>query len=224
MSFFGDIFGGEAAKDAAAANKKRLDQLKTEGLGYLDTGRQGALGALGSAEKAFNPVTGLAQKYNAAGDLYLGALGVNGPEGTQAAVDAFQSSPGYDFAVNQSLDALDRRAASRGLLGSGNNSLDTLNVVHGLADQDYSDYLNRLSGLTSLGAQTTTAGAQGIATARAAKAPIYTNDANQRVALAGGITRGINDQETQAANAETAGAGNVLNFGMNLAKLGTALL
>jgi hypothetical protein len=57
--------------------------------------------------------------------MMLNALGLNGPQGNAAATAAFQSSPGYDFKVNQSLDALDRRAASRGMLGSGNTTLDT---------------------------------------------------------------------------------------------------
>ncbi len=219
-----DIFTGDAAEEAAAENTKRLNKLKTEGLGYLDSGKSGALGALDTAAGSFAPVSALGTKYNAAGDMYLNSLGLNGAAGNDAATAAFRSSPGYDFNVNQSLDALDRRAASRGLLGSGNNSLDTLNVVHGLADQDYQNYLTRLAGLTSLGAQETNVGAAGTATAQAAKAPIFTNDANQRVALASGITNGVNQQATQAANAETAASGNIFGFGLNLAKLGTGLL
>ena len=38
------------------------------------------------------------------------------------------------------------------------------------------------------------------------------------------MTNGINSQNTQAANAEMAGSGNLMNFGLNLAKLGTGFL
>lgn len=224
MSFFGDLFGGGAAKDAAEANQQRLEQLQTSGMGYLDAGKSGALGSLDQAIGAYAPVTALGAKYGRAGDMLLNALGLNGSAGNDAATAAFRSSPGYDFKVDQSLDALDRRAASRGLLGSGNNTIDTLDVVHGLADQDYGSYLDRLSGLATLGANETNVGAGGTAAGYTAKAPVYTTDAMGRVNLASGVTNGINNQVTQAANAETQAQGNLLNFGMNLAKLGTGFL
>lgn len=219
-----DIFTGDAAEEAANENKANLAALKNEGLGYLNTGKSGALDALRAAAGSYAPVSALGTKYNAAGDMLLNALGLNGASGNDAATAAFRSSPGYDFTVNQSLDALDRRAASRGLLGSGNNTLDTLKTVHGLADQDFTNWLQSLYGLTGLGASETNTGAAGKATYTAAEAPVYTNDALARVGLATNITNGINTQNTQAANAEMAGSGNLWNFGLNLAKLGTSML
>ncbi len=223
MSFFGDLFGGDAAKEAAEQNKANLASLKSEGLGYLDTGKAGALGSLNSAISAYSPVSALGKKYSGAGDMLLNALGLNGASGNAAATAAFRSSPGYDYTVNQALDALDRRAASRGLLGSGNNTIDTLSTVHGLADQDYENYLNRLSSLAALGANETNVGSAGAATGYTNMAPVYTNDANARVSLASGVTNGINNQNTQAANAEMQGGANLLNFGLNLGKLALAV-
>jgi len=220
MSLFGDIFGGDSAKEAAEKNSARLDDLQRKGMGWLDDAKSGALGSLDQAIAAYAPVTALGNKYNVAGDMLLNALGLNGAAGNEAAVGAFRSSPGYDFKVNQALDALDRRAASRGMLASGNNTLDTLGVVHGLADQDYQNWLTSLSGLTTLGANETNAGAAGTATYSAAKAPIYTNDATSRINLMSGVTSGLNDQETQAANAKMQGASNLMSLGKNL--LGSA--
>jgi hypothetical protein len=208
MGFIADLTG-KTARKAAEENKRGLAALKTEGMGYLDAGKTGALDSLDAAIGTYAP---LAAKYGAGSDLYLDSLGVNGADGNARAVNAFQAGPGYDFAVNQSLDALDRRAASRGMLASGNNTIDTLNTVTGLANQSYGDWQNRLAGLIS----PEMAATSGMASGEAAKAPIYTTDALNRVNLASNITNGINSQNTQAANAANAGA-------MGLAKLGVGL-
>lgn len=214
-----DALTGKAAKDAAEKNRSNLEALKVEGLGYLDDGKKGALDSLTSAIASYDPVRALAAKYNAGGDMLLNALGLNGAGGNAAAVNAFQSSPGYDFKVNSALDALDRRAASRGMLASGNTTNDTLATVTGLADQDYGSWLDRLSGLTTLGANETNIGAAGAASGYSAMAPVYVNDANSRVGLASNVTGGINNANTQEANAKTAASGNILGLGMNLASL-----
>lgn len=210
-----DIFTGDSAKDAAQENQARLNALKTEGLGYLDAGKTGALGALDATKGIYAP---LAAKYGAGTDLYLDSLGVNGADGNARATSAFQAGPGYNFAVNQSLDALDRRASSRGMLASGNTSLDTLSTVNGLANQEFGNWRNGLAGLVS----PEFAATGGMAGAEMAKAPVYINDANSRVGLASGVTNGLNSQTTQAANAEMQGSGNLWNFGLNLAKLGVS--
>lgn len=207
-----DIFTGDSAKEAAAENSGRLNALKSEGTGFLDAGRTGALEALTRAGGMFSP---LSAKYGRGTDLYLDALGVNGPQGNARATGAFQAGPGYQFKVNSALDALDRRAASRGLLGSGNNTIDTLSTVTGLADQEYGDWRNSLAGLISPELAATGAGAG----YEAAKAPVYTNDALQRLALSSGVTGGLNNQTTQAANAEMQGSGNLWGAIMNGAKM-----
>ncbi len=212
-----DSLTGKPAKQAMGANMARLDALKTEGMGYLTAGKEGALGSLDAAGNFYDP---LATKYGAGTNTYLDSLGINGPEGNARATGAFQAGPGYDFKVNQSLDALDRRAASRGLLASGNNTIDTLSTVHGIANQEYGGWQDRLAGLISP-ELTATAGQ---ATAEAAKAPIYTNDALARVGLASNVAGGLNSQQTQGANAAMGASSNAINFGMNLAKLGTNML
>lgn len=223
MGFLQDLTGGTARK-AAAENIQRLSDLKTEGLGYLNAGKTGAIGALDSAKGYFDPLKALSAKYGAGTNLYLDSLGVNGADGNNRAVGAFQAGPGYDFSISQALDALDRRAASRGMLASGNNTNDTLSTVTGLANQEYGNWQNRLAGLVSPELSATGATATGLAGLEAGKAPIFVNDANQRVNLARGVTGDINSQTTQAANASMSGAGNIVNLGLNLAKLGTGFL
>ena len=84
--------------------------------------------------------------------LYGDAIGLGGADGNARAVGAFRTSPGYDFMVGQGLDALDRRAASRGMLASGNNQIDTMRFMGGVADQEYSDWLDRLDAEQKFGA------------------------------------------------------------------------
>ena len=41
--------------------------------------------------------------------MYMNSLGLNGAAGNQAAVNAFQTGPGYDFQMHQGLNAINRR-------------------------------------------------------------------------------------------------------------------
>lgn len=212
MSLF-DSLTGAPAKEATAQNTLRLRKLEGKGMGYLDDGKAGALGSLDDVAGVYQP---LQEKYGAGTNLYLDSLGVNGAAGNQNAVNSFQTGPGYDFAVNQSLDALDRRAASRGMLASGNTSLDTLSTVNGLANQEYGNWQNRLAGLINPEMQA----AGGVAGAYAGQAGVHQSDAMNRVNLASNVTTGMNSAATQGANAQMQASGNVLGLGMNLAKLG----
>lgn len=186
-------------------------------MGYYDAAMPQSLAALDAARGAFDPLTA---KYGAGTDLYLDSLGVNGAEGNQRAVDAFQTAPGYDFAMNQGLDAIDRRAASRGMLASGNTNLDTINYATGVANQEYGNWQNRLGGLVS----PEMAAASGVAGIETGRAGLYGQDAQNRVNLASGVAAEQNNQTTQAANAAMQGSGNLWGLGLNLAKLGTGFL
>lgn len=220
MGIFSDLFEGGAAKAAAENNRNNLAINERRGYDIIGGNTANSLGALDSAIGYYDPVRALGTKYSAAGDMALNALGLNGATGNAAATGAFQTGPGYEFKVNSALDALDRRAASRGMLASGNTTNDTLATVTGLADQAWNDWQNRLYQYAGLGANETNIGAQGSATAAAGKVPVYANDTSNKLALSNMTVNGINSENTQAANAQMAGAGNALNLGLNLAKLG----
>lgn len=66
----------------------------------------------------------------------------------------FRADPGYQWAQQQGLQALDRSAAARGGLFSGGADADRIAFGQGLADQQFSGYYNRLAGLAGVG-QTT---------------------------------------------------------------------
>lgn len=129
---------------------------------------------------------------------YLDSLGLNGPEGNARATSAFQASPGFNFALDTGLNAIDRRAASRGMLGSGNTNLDTIRFATGLGQQDYGNWQSKLAGL----------GTQGL-TAATGAGGLYAG-------LGTGLNNNFVGQGTQAYNAQT-GIGNA-NAGAEVAK------
>jgi len=94
---------------------------------------------------------------NARGDLdpYLQA-GTNALTGLNALANgdysAFQSSPDYQFALQQGTQALDRSAASRGALYSGGQLADLTSYGQGMASQQLGNYRNSLMSLANMGA------------------------------------------------------------------------
>jgi hypothetical protein len=147
MGSLTDILSGNA-EDAA---KQQLEgiMLGTKAAGKrLGEGLQGYKDYGTKALGEFDPYTGVAQN---AYSTYGNALGLNGAEGTAAAQSAYTTSPGYQFQMDQGLQALERSASSRGMLASGNTSADILGYSQGLASQDYGSWLDRLNGLGSQG-------------------------------------------------------------------------
>jgi hypothetical protein len=72
---------------------------------------------------------------------------------------SFQQSPGYQFAMDQGVRALDRSAAARGSLDSGAQRMALTRFGQGLANQEYGNYQNRLAALAGIGQ---TAAGQGV--------------------------------------------------------------
>jgi hypothetical protein len=74
-----------------------------------------------------------------------------GPDDTATAMSRFQVDPGYQFARDQGLRAVDAGAASRGLLNSGATIKAEEGFASGLAGQQFENYVNRLFKLTQMG-------------------------------------------------------------------------
>lgn len=124
------------------------------GLSYAlqgdNEGGYGALqGAYNTAAANLAPYTGPgAAASTRLADLY----GLNGPDAAAAAQAAFQQTPGYQFARDQGVKALDASAAKRGMLLSGNQVQAVQNYGTGLADQLFQQYLQNLGGQANRGA------------------------------------------------------------------------
>ena len=60
---------------------------------------------------------------------------------------SFQRTPGYQFAVDQGQQAIERSAAKRGMLNSGNVLAELSKYGQGMANQEYGNQVNTLAGL-----------------------------------------------------------------------------
>ncbi len=227
MGILDSVWGaltGEPGKRAAEENMARWRDTENRGMGYLNEGLAGSNKAIDSAKSAYQPLGELAKKYGAGTSLYLDSLGANGADGTQRARDAFQAGPGYQYSVDQSLDGIMRKANAMGGLAGGNTLTALSDRAGQMANQEFGNWQSNLQGLINPELSATGGFASGQAGAELARSGVYQNDAGNRVNLATGATKGINNENTSGANAEMAGGKNVLGLGMNLAKLGTGLL
>lgn len=137
-----------------------LDQEQNRGLGYLNqnygiynNGYNSAVNAINSGFNAAQPYYQNAQAHfnpyqavgNQATSAYQDAMGFNGAEGSARANAAFRTAPGYQFALDQGLGAVERSAAARGMGTSGNTMVDLTKYATGFADQTYNTYMGNLS-------------------------------------------------------------------------------
>lgn len=135
----GDWLGlnkGKATQKAAEQNRGLIDQLGNTGRPIIEgiqgvTGDYLDLGKLGAG-------------------LYSDAMGVNGAEGVTRAQEAFRAAPGYQFALDQGLDAVARKGSAMGRLDSGNTDLDLMRYATGYADQAWGNWTNGLSNYNNM--------------------------------------------------------------------------
>jgi hypothetical protein len=140
------------------------------------TGIVGAITSSGAASKgAAQAQAALAQQradlspFRTAGGSAVGVAGdlagANGPDAATAAMANFHTDPGYQFQLDQGLRAVDAGAASKGILRSGATIKAEDTFGTGLADQSFTNYYNRLFGLSQLGEQAAAAGSTTAGTA-----------------------------------------------------------
>lgn len=106
----------------------------------------------------------------------------------------FTKTPGYDFRLQQGLDAIEGSAAARGGLYSGATMQALQNYGQDYATNAYEGWLNRLGGLTNMGQAS----------------------AGQQAAAGQNFANATGNYLTQAGNAQAAGTmavGNALNQG-----------
>jgi len=158
--------------------------------GDLTSGAAQAGGLLQQAGAVYNP---LVSGGSAAYGKLLNATGANGAAGSAQAATDFRAAPGYEYARDEALGAVQRAAGARGDLAGGNATTDLLRTATGLADQGFQQYINNLSGLQS-GYQTGLAGQAGALTGQAGLAA-STGNALANTSLTAGQNRaGIEGQ------------------------------
>lgn len=185
----GDLFSDSNEQAGAEAIDKYYSKGNKKAKKYLTKGYR-------QAQKGFRPYSIAGRRANR---FYADALGLGGQAGIDKSRERFEESPGYDFMMEQGLDALDRRAASRGMLDSGNTTTDTLNFAEGVADQEWSDYLDRLDAEAARGMQ-----------AQGARANIRTGLADRLSTNAMDTYRGIGDAYRDYEYSKDASGANIL--------------
>jgi hypothetical protein len=215
-----DVFTGESAERAAEQNRALYQRYGQQGLADLGSAYAPTLSAVQGATAAFQPLSDLGAKYGQGTDLYMNALGINGPAGTTAAQNAFQTSPGYQFKVGEAVDK-GTRAAAR--FSPGGNEIDAVTrIASGLAGDEWNNWLRALQGFGPMEQQAVTGAAAGTAAGKGAEAGFYQSDALNRVNLRGNVAGGIAGSNTAAAQAQMNASGQfwtaLANLGGNVAK------
>jgi hypothetical protein len=226
MGFFSDLFGRtqakaakEAAKIQAQTAREGMDMARgytDDSLAEMDTALGDALGHSQQAADIYRPYADVGQQsLTQLSNLY----GLNGQEAAQTAMQGFETSPGYQFRLDQGVQALDRSAAASGSLYSGRQGKALTEYGQGVGSQEYGNYISGLSGLMSQGYQ----GAQGLSGVVLGQGDaIMGNAANRANIRSGGMSAALG-QNTQigqaeaggvlgAANARAAGANNVMGL------------
>lgn len=139
-----DAFSGSTGRKYAMAEAQAFQNGQQQGNDALDTAYGRASDAYGQAGSTLG---NLASSYQNGSTMYQDALGLNGPTGTAAARTAYTASPGYQFNLDQGLQALARQHAVAGTGASGGADTDAMRFASGLASQDYNSWLSNLSNL-----------------------------------------------------------------------------
>lgn len=212
-AFFDNIlapFTDKAAKQAAADQTAGLNKGYDLAGGLYKAGNQALTAGYGQAGDMY---AGLQKGTQAGSDAYGDASGANGPEGLARAKALFTATPGYQSGFDLLTDANDRRAASRGALGSGNTIADTAKLATTYADQNYGGFAQRLQ--PYLGANAgAVAGGAGVATGLGTA--LNANDVGQGQ-LGFGVQAGIGNANANADLAKNNAGANIWNL---ITKLG----
>jgi hypothetical protein len=202
-----DLFSNNTAETAADQRNQGLQAGYNQLSGLYGAGRDAINTNYGNASGLYsNLINSSAAGANAYGD----ASGANGAAGYGRATANFQANPGYQFQMDQGVQALDRTHAAAGNLSSGNADADTLKFATGLANQSYGGYLAGLQ--PYLGQQSTAT--QGGATI----------DALQGNALNTNLTgQGTAANANQTAQGASSAAATMNNYNVGANQLGGLL-
>lgn len=127
-------------------------------------------------------------------------LGLNGPDAATAAMGKFQTSPGYQWELGQGLRAVDAGAAASGMLRSGATLKAEQTFGSGLADQDFTNYYNRLFDLSKLGESAAAGSATATGSAAQGQAQTDLSLGSAQTSIYGNAAQGIGNIGQNYAN------------------------
>lgn len=217
MGLFDNItgfFSGATAQDAANQQVQGLQQGYTQAADLLGQGR-GALTT--NFTNAVQPLQTNFNTANAGQNAYANATGVNGPAGNATALANFQAGPGYQYQLQQGTENELRNQSRTGAVNSGQTQADLQTIGQGQANQGWQQYIQNLQPFLG-GAATAASGIAGVDTGLGTG--LNASLGNQ-AGLAQTTQTGIGNANANATLAQNSGVANLLNLGMNGAKLAT---
>jgi hypothetical protein len=180
--------GFNAGKDLTKKGIKKDTKYTEKGVGELQAGKaealpyldQGAAQGSGYYDQAAAPFQGMTDRGQAGVDEYTRLL--NDP-------NSFSLTPGAQFQMDTGIEALNRSAAGRGMLQSGNQTEDILRLGQGVANQDYYNNLQARQPYFGLYGQ----GAQGQSNALMGQGNMWNQLGRDKSAVATGTAGNVAD-------------------------------
>lgn len=200
------------ARNAAIWGSQTLLDNQPKVLGELQQGYDTAQGFLGQAGDLYKGMTAAGQP----GLDKYGALTLGSGADIQKALEG---TGGYQFNMDQGLQALQRSRAAGGMLNSGNTDTDTLAFAQGLAGQQLAAERAALNPYLGM----YTGGVQGQAGVLGQQAGTATDYFGNRASVLDNTTKSIVGLGTEALKAgdaaKNANQANAINIGMGIGKL-----
>lgn len=208
MGFLSAFMGDDAAEAArgAAADQYGKQQAATAATRQAGGDYQSALYGL---SERYNPYV---QAGGSALQQLLGGLGLRGQEGSAGFAQGYQNLPGYQEGLNTGVQAFDRSANARGMSNSGRTLKDLYRFGSNYENQRSGDYLNRLASLAGSGMSATQAQVGTAGQGYGGQLQANLAAGGQQFNSAGTIGQG----DIAAANAQAAGAQNLVNTGVKI--------
>lgn len=173
------------------ANMTKQDQLRVA--------QQYEEDALRSSQRALDASLGYFDPYAQSGLSANEALMIE--YGLAPGESQFQATPGYEYKMNEALGAVEGSAAASGGLMSGATMESLLYTGHGVADQEYDQYLAGLTDMTNRGYSAASNMANTQMMADAQRQNIYANNVNLTTSAYGNYgSNAYNAYGTQGAN------------------------
>lgn len=137
-----DIFSNDKAEEAAAARRAGLQQ----GYDALTTNYGAGRDAIKTNyDAAAQPWQTVFDESQGGAGAYGDATGANGTAGYAKALDNFHTGPGFNASLEYGLQGIDRGAASRGMVTSGNTLMAEQKYGNDLGNQEFGNYVSRLA-------------------------------------------------------------------------------
>jgi gas vesicle protein len=155
--------------------------------------------ALTASQRTLNAQLGYLSPYADTGYDANQQLAVN--MGLAPGQSTFQTTPGYEFMMDEAIGAVEGSAAAAGGVMSG-ATMDAINyTASGIADQEYDQYMAGLTDMANRGYSASTGMAQASGQAGATNQNIYANTANLNTGAVAGYGNTMNNAyATQGAN------------------------